>query len=350
MLEVVSDDEIHARLAELRGVPQGSSPALGVPSGAGEGDDSLPPLEYVRRAGEVTESLLSALRIEDGIGLGLLELDALTRGFRAGDLVLIVGYVHSGKTQLVNTMILNNPTKRVLFFSMDDPAEMILAKLVSMATNIRAGELERSVRDGDEYTIDMIRKTVHEGFENLIVVDDSVGILAMKRAVEEAREVWGADPDAVCIDYLGIIPGRADEEARAIPENAKALKVWARQNPWPTIVVHQGTRTNSPPGAPITLKSAAFGGDAQASVLLGVRRKSHNEELSDEERTMHENTTTLHLVKNKRPGGKLTHHSGMDFYIDPNTGMVRPLEEGDLHRTVRSTPSAAVIQQRAMEL
>ena len=43
------------------------------------------------------------------IGTGLASIDVLTRGFRPSDLVVLTGFAHSGKTQLVNTMISNNP-------------------------------------------------------------------------------------------------------------------------------------------------------------------------------------------------------------------------------------------------
>ena len=64
--------------------------------------------------------------------------------------VIVTGFAHSGKTQLTNTMIVNNPDKKILFFSLDDPAEMILAKLVAMQTDVPASLLEDRIRDGDE--------------------------------------------------------------------------------------------------------------------------------------------------------------------------------------------------------
>ena len=37
----------------------------------------------------------------------------------------------------------------------------------------------------------------------------------------------------------------------------------------------------------------------------------------------------LHLAKNKRPPARVTAPDGLDFAMDPDTGLIRPLREGD---------------------
>jgi hypothetical protein len=74
-------------------------------------------------------------------------------------------------------------------------------------------------------------------------------------------------------------------------------------------------------------------------MILGARRKSMDEDLDDHERGRHQHTITLHLVKNKRPPGKKTSHEGVDFYMDPQTGMIRAIHDGDL--TFNSAANAA---------
>jgi replicative DNA helicase len=107
----LTDDEIRARIDALNDKPR---------------------YRHIDLLGAIARRAVDGLRVPDGITLGLGEIDQLTRGFRPQDLVLVTGFSHSGKTQLVNTMILNNPDKRILFISLDDPAEMIVTKLVAM--------------------------------------------------------------------------------------------------------------------------------------------------------------------------------------------------------------------------
>jgi replicative DNA helicase len=310
--ELLTDNEIAARVAALRGEPEAStgSPRL------------------VRPLTDAADSLIESLRIEQGIGLGLAEIDVLTRGFRPSDLVLITGFAHSGKTQLVNTMIFNNPNKRVLFFTLDDPAEMILAKLVAMDSGISSEVLEQRVRTGDDDTIKLIREAAASRYSNLLVVDEIVGINAMQDAVQEAHEHWGALPDAVVIDYLEMMPGAgpSDDQAANVKTKANSLKSWAKVAEYPLIVLHQGSRSNAHPGDPITLLSMGFSGEQQATIVLGCRRKRDRSDLEPHERRSHENTITVHVVKNKRPGGRPTHFEGIDFTMWPETGLIQQLQ------------------------
>lgn len=298
--------------------------------------------KYVKPLHTIGQSLIEALRVEDGIGLGLAQVDVLTRGFRPTDLVLITGFAHSGKTQLVNTMILNNPAKRVLFFSMDDPAEMILAKLVAMHTGMSAETIERRVREGDEGTKRLVLETASMQFPNLIVVDDVIGMASMQEAVEEASDYWGQRPDAVIQDYVEMMPGNGTSESQAsmVKEKLNDIKKWARVAEYPLIVLHQGTRSNSHPGEAITLLSMGFSGEQQATIVIGCRRKRDKEDMEAWERQNHENTITCHVVKNKRPGGKMTHYEGLDFDMDPTTGKITP----------QRSPSQLVVDQVQQQL
>lgn len=329
MVQPLDDATIQSRLAAIRG--QRNEPA------ARAGELLVKPLT------SAADSLIDALCIEEGIDLGLIEIDLLTRGFRPTDLVLITGFAHSGKTQLVNTMIKNNPHKRILFFSLDDPAEMILAKLVAMHTGIPSEELERRVREGDEDTKALIRECAAEQFANLLVVDDVIGIASMQDGVKQATELWGRAPDAVVIDYMEMMPGGShnDDEASNVKSKANALKKWAKVADFPLIVLHQGTRSNAKPGDPITLLSMGYSGEQQATIVIGCRRKRDRADLEAWERQNHDDTITVHVVKNKRPGGRLTHFDGVDFVMIPETGLIRPLSEREHRQLVEPTSATA---------
>lgn len=294
-------------------------------------------------AARASEGLL----LPDGIGLGLPDIDVRTRGFRANDLVLITGFSHSGKTQLVNTMILNNPQKRILFISIDDPAEMILIKLLAMRAGTSAEEIERLARNGD-IDITQMFTTFAEEYPNLIVVDKRLDIKRMNEAVDEAKHQWGTNPDAVVIDYLELIPAgtiTGESELTGVKAKATELQTWAKRNPWPTIVLHQGTRSNARPGEPITIMSLAYGGEQQASIIIGVRRKRDRADLEPDDRAFHQDTVTLHIVKNKRPGGKLTNYDGIDFWMEPDTGRIRQIGTAD-----RRQASVVTTVERVREL
>lgn len=285
---------------------------------------------FIRPLSASYEGVVEALENHgDRFRLGLMELDALTRGFGPKELIFFTGFAHSGKTQLVNQAIENNRNKRILFFSLDDPAEMILVKLACMHAGVSADELERRVRRGDESAKQILRGSAIDTFRNLIVCDESLGLAGMDKAVEEATDFWGSPPDCVVIDYLELIGG-GEDDADNVKNIANRLKRWVKDKPFPTIVLHQGTRSRSAPGEPITMLSMAYGGEQQGTCILGVRRKRDNDALEPWERRQHRNTITIHIVKNKRPPNRMTSKEGIDFFLDPNTGVIRDLRDGDL--------------------
>lgn len=322
MTQLLSDEEIRARIAQI---------------------EQRPDMRLVKPLSAVADSLVDALQVEDGIQLGLGTIDVLTRGFRPQDLIVITGFAHSGKTQAVNTMLCENPQKRVLFFSLDDPAEMILAKLVAMKSGMSSERIEARVRAGDAETIRMIGEVAAKDFPNLFVVDEVIGIPAMLQAVAEATALWGEGPHAVIIDYVEMMPGEGhnEDQAASVKQKINSLKRWAKASPYPVIALHQGTRTNAKPGEPITLLSMGFSGEQQATIVIGVRRKKDDASLEQYERDMHENTITMHVVKNKRPGGRCTSYDGVDYRMDPLTGVI-----GEQRDVASTTPHDVLAERR----
>ena len=153
-------------------------------------------LQYVRPFADAYDAVVDAMVNPDGrFRLGLAPIDTLTRGFGPKELVMIVGFSHAGKTQLVNTAILYNRDKRILFLSMDDPTEMILIKLACMRMGVSAEDLERRVAQGDKEALRALRVAATDDFRNLLVVDQSLSIAGIDRVVKEATTYWEAPPD-----------------------------------------------------------------------------------------------------------------------------------------------------------
>lgn len=323
--------------------PTVEDPTAARPLQDGErGSSFLPPppsnYTYVRPLSEASRSFIDvAENPGNRLMLGLPEIDVLTRGFGPRELVLLTGFAHSGKTQLVNTMIVNNAGRRLLFFSLDDPAEMIVVKLLSMKSGLSADELEKAVRRGDPEVRDLLL-TAEDQFPFLTIVDQALTFDQMQDAVDEATALWGNPPHGVIIDYMGLVPSHSDGEG-SIQDKSKELRRISKSWDWPTLCVHQGTRSQCPPGKPITLLSLAYGGEAEGTMVLGTRRKAEADDADASDRHFYADTITVHLVKNKRPPGKKTSYEGVDYFMDPTTGMIRQPRPGD--RSSSPSPAAA---------
>jgi hypothetical protein len=121
----------------------------------------------------------------------------------------------------------------------------------------------------------------------------------------------------------------SDDASANVKAKSQSLKRWVKDQCAPVIAVHQATRSKGAPGEPITMLSMAYGGEQEATMVIGVRRKRDDQKLDSWERQCEQDTITLHLAKNKRPPARVTAPDGLDMYMDPNTGLIRPLREGD---------------------
>ena len=353
MAALMTAEEIQQKLAMVR------STHLDVVANE-QGSD--PQFRYVRPFHSTYGSIVDALENPDSrIMLGLPAIDVLTRGFGPKELIMVSGFAHSGKTQLINTMISQNLDKRILFFSMDDPAEMILMKLTCMTSGYSADVLERRIRQGDEEAKVTLKTAAVDTFQNLIVVDESLGLSAMSKAVKEATAYWGAAPECIIIDYLELMQGNSfsDDASANVKAKSQALKRWVKDQDAPVVVVHQATRSKGAPGQAITMLSMAYGGEQEATMVIGVRRKRDDQSLDSFERQCQQDSVTLHLAKNKRPPARVTAPEGIDFFMDPDTGLIRPLRESDLRgqqampvddgTTTKAADALRIAQERARQ-
>lgn len=309
----------------------------------------VPPTEY-RMYEPLSEAAHSFVRWaqspQERVHLGLPLIDAEMRGIAAGEMAMMLGFAHGGKTLLLLHSLQQNRDKRIAMFIPDEPRQLILTKLTCMYHGIDARELERRVAMDDREAIDLLRQTAEENFPHLAVFDQPLSALDMERAYNEVCDVWGQIPDLLVVDYLDLV-----QAGETVPDKAVFLKSFGRRHDIPLLVLHQTSRHAGSDGAKLTMSSGAFGGEQQATSVIGVRRKKYqimaemNELMFKLDKThserslerldslrydakIHEFTITVSLLKNKRPAGQLV--DDIDFEIDLATGRLSPLQFGDL--------------------
>lgn len=280
------------------------------------------------------------------IHLGIPQLDNEMRGIAAGELCMMIGYSHGGKTLALLHALRHNREKHVAMFIPDEPRQLVLTKLTCMHHGVDARDLERRVASNDTDAIDLLRRTAEEDFPNLAVFDQPLSALDMERGFNEVCEVWGQLPDLVVVDYLDLV-----EAGETVPDKATFLKSFGRRHDIPMLVVHQTSRSSGADGMKLTMSSGAYGGEQHATSIIGVRRKkyaimaemnelvdkldkSHSERAQERldilryEARVHEYTVTMSLLKNKRPAGQLV--DDIDFELDIATGRLVQMGAGDL--------------------
>jgi replicative DNA helicase len=253
--------------------------------------------------------------------LGLHDLDIMMRGIGRRELAYITGQSHQGKTQLVLNAIAHNHDRRILYFTPDEVAELVLAKLVAIRYGVDSEQLEARIKINDAEMIDLVQGAATKDFRQTIVIDDSLTMNQMMDALREAEDYWREPCDLVVIDFLELLPG-TDVDAKS-----QALKRWCKDANVPVICLHQGKKDEGTRGRSGGFFGARYGGQNEAIFLGEVYRKRDDASATEYDRRRHANTVTVQLLKNKRPPSKT---GTVDFYLDPRTGLIRPLRSEDL--------------------
>lgn len=325
---VLSTAVIEQRLARLQSVPdrhQTVPEAMaerrheGVQAVIAEARDRY---KYVVPFAQAADNLIDYLVNTEGrFMFGLREIDVMMRGVGKGELCFITGFSHSGKTQLFLQAIVNNRQRPVVLFTLDEPSELVLAKLVGLRENWNFEWVESRIKAQDKDVLRRVREIAAIDFKNLVVVDDIIGLAQMADALKEAEDYVGQEIAAVGIDYLTVLPDGEDVEGKA-----QSLKRWTKEVDLPVICLHQGGKGTAGKGEPITMTSMLHGGHAEAIFIIGCRRKRDCEAMDDWDRQAHAHTISVSVVKNKRPPSKRGEY---DYYLDPNSGIIRSIEAGD---------------------
>lgn len=277
---------------------------------------------------------------------GIDKIDEQMRGIAPGELSMLLGYSHGGKTLVLLHTLTQNRDKKIALFIPDEPKTLVLTKLTCIHHGIDARELESRVSDDDKAAINLLRQTAEEDFPNLAVFDQPLLPADMERAYGEVSDLWGQAPDLVVVDYLELV-----EAGETVPDKAQFVKSFGRRHNIPLMVLHQTSRSSGADGRKLSMSSGAYGGEQQATSIVGVRRKkyeiisemneiiegldrNHSERKQERldalryEARIHEYTISVSLLKNKRPGGSLV--DDIDFELDLHTGRIYPLRDGEL--------------------
>ena len=197
---------------------------------------------------ERIEDLFSSQNALTGVSTGFHDLDTITSGLQASEMVIVAARPSMGKTvlgmNLVEGALMRQPDKVVVVFSLEMPAEHILLRtLASLGkinqTRLRTGQLEEN--DWPKLAL-----AVKQLKEKKLFIDDTPGIgpqsirLRLRRIIREHGAV-----SLVMVDYLQLmqIIGHKEGRISEISEISRSLKAIAREFNVPLVALSQLNRS-----------------------------------------------------------------------------------------------------------
>lgn len=184
-----------------------------------------------------------------GLATGFTDLDKMTSGLQAGDLVIVAARPSMGKTTFAMNIVENvalNQEKPVLVFSLEMPSESIIMRSISSLgrleqNKIRSGQIQSS-EDWDKFNSGVLQLKNH----TKLLIDDAGGLSPAEmrsRSRRVAREYGSVG--LIMVDYLQLmtVPGMSDNRTLEVSEISRSLKALAKELEVPVIALSQLNRS-----------------------------------------------------------------------------------------------------------
>jgi replicative DNA helicase len=198
------------------------------------------PMEEVLH--EVYEMIGSGGR--QGLPTDFLELDSMTNGLQAGEMIIVAARPSMGKTafamNVVEAMSANHMLPTAVF-SLEMSKQQLAQRMLCSRANIDAHKLRKGMLSNDDYT--KLAVTVGELAKAPIWVDDTPGLTPLDLRAKARRLKLQHDIKCVMIDYMQLMDNPGPESRQQqISEISRGIKQVARELEVPVICLSQLNR------------------------------------------------------------------------------------------------------------
>jgi replicative DNA helicase len=177
-----------------------------------------------------------------GLATGYGDLDRITQGMKAGELVVLAARPGVGKTALALCIAYHVAQRghRVGIFSLEMDRELLLQRLVAMELGVETTRVPRLLRRGDQAAMEALARVA----ELPIHIDHTpaLNVLAIR---DRARRLSSVQPiELWIVDYLQLAQSGSerDDEVRRITQVSQGLTNFAREQRTPVLALSQLSR------------------------------------------------------------------------------------------------------------
>jgi len=227
------------------------------------------------------EKLYDRKELVTGVPSGYLELDKMTAGMQAGDLVIIAGRPSMGKTAFALNVVEYATTHAdskvpAVVFSLEMSKEQLVQRMLCSVSRVDAGRL----RTGHLGESDWPKLTMGAGqmSESPIFIDDTPAISVLELRSKSRRLKAEHGLGLIVVDYLQLMRGsNTESRQQEISEISRSLKALAKELELPVIALSQlnrslESRTDKRPMMADLRESGAI--EQDADVIMFVYRDS----------------------------------------------------------------------------
>lgn len=181
-----------------------------------------------------------------GISTGFADIDAMTAGLQASDLIIVAGRPSMGKTSFAMNIAEHAAIKdgrAVAVFSMEMPGEQLAMRLMSSLGRIDQTRVRTGKLDDDDWP--RLTSAVSILSEAPLFIDDTPALSPTELRARARRLKREHNLGLIVIDYLQLmqIPGNKENRTGEISEISRSLKALAKELNVPVIALSQLNRS-----------------------------------------------------------------------------------------------------------
>ncbi|MHC5024100.1 MAG: replicative DNA helicase [Planctomycetota bacterium] len=244
-----------------------------------------------------------------GLATGFVELDQLTSGLQAGEMIVLAARPSMGKTALALNLAeqVAMQGRPVGVFSLEMGRQQLVQRLLCARSGIDSHRLRRNMLRSEDFRA--LMAACDELMHAPVYIDDTPGLSMLQLRAKARRLKQKHGIEAVIIDYLQLMSSgrRAENRQVEVAEMSRAVKAMARELDVPVICLSQlnrasEDRTGHRPRMSDLRESGSIEQDADVVMMLHREEYYH---LGDEEwmETHHEKVGTAELIIAKQRNG-----------------------------------------------
>ena len=213
---------------------------------------------------------------ETGVPTGFYDLDKLTHGLRAGQMIIIAARPGVGKSTLAMDFMRSASLahgRTSVIFSLEMSASEIVMRLLSAESEVKLSDMRGGNVSGDDWT--KINDTLNRIQDAPLFIDDSPNLTMMEIRTKARRLKQQHGLDLIVLDYLQLMSSGKKVESRQqeVSEFSRSLKLLAKELEVPVIAISQlnrgpEARTDKRPQLADLRESGSLEQDADMVMLL----------------------------------------------------------------------------------
>lgn len=178
-----------------------------------------------------------------GLSVGYYDIDGVTGGLDAGDLIILCGYPSHGKSALALNFLEHVASQGLpcALFSAEMTTSQVMRRLLSQVGEVKGGAMRGKIEDNDARLITEAAEKVHR---LPIYICDKAGI-TVSEIVSKSKSLKRKEPSLafIVVDYLQRIQGiRSESRNLEVGSISGALKNLAKELSLPILVVASLTK------------------------------------------------------------------------------------------------------------